>query len=460
MHSRTVFVVREKVVIFARWALVAECAALLIFKGGTPFPLTEIFAVFAGLTLVLAAFEPYRNGSIARYALGTIVFLAIITGIVLFQMQPIAEYANPVWNMLDAETSAIEPTIAVSSGQWMWSLTRLSAPYVVFLATLSLFQFERDIERLFRILVAIGTLFSFYGILQLLFFPNWLLYSEKLHYIGNLTGTLVNRNSAATFLGLTLTVTLCLIRWDVRSGGQQRNLKKHKIQFGEYDLTYGLLALLAASFLQVMALGMTSSRGGLLATVVALIAVFLLLKFRLFENRQTAKWLSTAVILLIVVAVLPLFAGQTLFRLETQAGEGRLCAFASTWHAAIVNLPFGTGLGTFQDVFPAYRNPACGIMGLWDKAHNSYLENFLELGVVYPILLLTGLFVVSKTLSYGYRNRRETRPFVTCGIGATLLVALHAFVDFSLQIPGVSVFYALILGASFTTSLGRVGPSS
>ncbi|WP_169776431.1 O-antigen ligase, partial [Escherichia coli] len=51
----------------------------------------------------------------------------------------------------------------------------------------------------------------------------------------------------------------------------------------------------------------------------------------------------------------------------------------------------GIGLGTFQDVFPAYRTGDLTSRGLWDKAHNSYLENALELGI--PAMLALHLAI-------------------------------------------------------------------
>jgi hypothetical protein len=49
------------------------------------------------------------------------------------------------------------------------------------------------------------------------------------------------------------------------------------------------------------------------------------------------------------------------------------------------------------------------------------------------------------------------RHYVLLGLAATVLVALHAAVDFSLQIPGFAVFFAAFLSAVVTISLGRNG---
>ena len=46
------------------------------------------------------------------------------------------------------------------------------------------------------------------------------------------------------------------------------------------------------------------------------------------------------------------------------------------------------------------------------------------------------------------------------GLAALILASLHSIVDFSLQIPGVGVYFAAIMAATVTVSLGRGGGRS
>ena len=95
-------------------------------------------------------------------------------------------------------------SVSVAPTQSLWSIFHLILPYAVFLVGLSLFQFEKDIKWLWRAFSVVGTAFAVYGILQLFLFPDWLFFEEKIYYKTSLTGVLVNRNSAATFLGWPL----------------------------------------------------------------------------------------------------------------------------------------------------------------------------------------------------------------------------------------------------------------
>ena len=85
-------------------------------------------------------------------------------------------------------------------------------------------------------------------------------------------------------------------------------------------------------------------------------------------------------------------------------------------------------------------------------AHNTYLENALELGVPAAAALVLAIgWIVIICVSAVLRHRRQA--FLPClGVSATVLVGLHATVDYSLQIPAVAMAYAAILGAACAQS--------
>ena len=75
--------------------------------------------------------------------------------------------------------------------------------------------------------------------------------------------------------------------------------------------------------------------------------------------------------------------------------EGRVRAAAATVQGALEFLPFGSGLGTFADVFRRYQSE--GLTGFFDHAHNDYAEVFLELGVAgVAIVLLAAIAYLAR----------------------------------------------------------------
>jgi O-antigen ligase len=87
----------------------------------------------------------------------------------------------------------------------------------------------------------------------------------------------------------------------------------------------------------------------------------------------------------------------------------------------------GTGYGTFDEAFRLLRDER--VHGLWDKAHDTYLENALELGVPAAALLVLGAGALLLRVLIGVRVRQKDAIYPAIGVGATVLVAGHSLVD-------------------------------
>ncbi|HLJ20638.1 MAG TPA: O-antigen ligase family protein, partial [Stellaceae bacterium] len=118
---------------------------------------------------------------------------------------------------------------------------------------------------------------------------------------------------------------------------------------------------------------------------------------------------------------------------------------------AIAARPFlGTGLGTFETVFQAYRDDTLRLVV--EYAHDDYLETALELGIPAALLLLSAPAVLLFTCVRGVIRRRRDAIIPAIGSAATVLVGLHSLIDFSLQIPAVATSFYLLLGAGVAQS--------
>ncbi len=110
----------------------------------------------------------------------------------------------------------------------------------------------------------------------------------------------------------------------------------------------------------------------------------------------------------------------------------------------------GTGYGTFEEVFRFYRDAS--LPGVYARAHNTYLENALELGLPGAAALFAAVGGLSLLTLRGVRRRRRDAVYPCIGFAATTLVAAHSLVDFSLQIPAVALTYSLLMGAACAQS--------
>ncbi len=199
------------------------------------------------------------------------------------------------------------------------------------------------------------------------------------------------------------------------------------------------------------ALILTHSRGGFLGTLAGGVVLLLALHHR----RPIGTPRSRAVLGAVLVVVLAVFliTSQVLMQRMDQstAGlEGRLQAFELAGEGIGDNPLLGFGYGTFADSFRLYRDEA--LEGFFDKTHNTYLENLFELGWPAGLVLFACVAWLGLICLQGLRTRGRDWVFPATGLAALVLVATHALVDFSLQIPATAVTFAALMGAACAQS--------
>lgn len=127
---------------------------------------------------------------------------------------------------------------------------------------------------------------------------------------------------------------------------------------------------------------------------------------------------------------------------------------------------FGFGPATFRVVFPAYNIALVNqVPGTWRFLHEDYLQTLLEWGwlgsALWALLFFGGITVgirsYNKDAKRGWTPRRRVlEPLV---ITALVGVALHALVDFPLQIESIQLYVATYLGLCWGSTLWYEGQS-
>ena len=128
---------------------------------------------------------------------------------------------------------------------------------------------------------------------------------------------------------------------------------------------------------------------------------------------------------------------------------GRLRLAGAALRAALDFLPFGSGLGTFGDVFQRYQSE--GLVGYVDHAHNDYAEAFLELGVAGAAaiaLMAAALFARWGGIARGQASRSLGTLQVAAGF-SVLALAVHGAFDFNFHIPANAIYFAFLAGVFF-----------
>ena len=451
-------------------ALLATLAATVLAHGGASTVELDFAALGFALLALLAVTVPVAAPRLACLQVLALLSLAALLAFALWQTAPLgaSPFADPAWKALGDAIADAAPrgSISVAPGLTLAAAPALAAPFLAFAVALACCQNDEEALRLWRGLAYFGAAYAAFAIVQEVFWPDQLLFEPKRFYLGDLTGSFVNRNTAGTFFGVALLLNLALLFADLRVVRLARLARRGKWSGPSAALFLHLFAVLDCA----AALFLTRSRGAIGATLVAtLVATAMMAARRLTLDRGReelfARWRRPAVAaaaLALVLGLFALFAGRTEHRAQALASEdARWCVFSSTVAAIADYWPLGAGFGAFSDVFPAYRNVDCaGVYGVWDHAHDFFLEGLLGFGL--PFVGATALvyLTLAAALIHGARVRRRLRFLPVTGLAALVLVTLHAIVDFSLQIPGVAVYVAAAIAAAVAVALGRADEDS
>jgi O-antigen ligase len=364
-------------------------------------------------------------------------------------------WAHPFWQLAATQlpNTDIAGHISLAPQESLTALMRLGSYGGVFLLSL---QFNLDSDKAaltFKALAYAGFAYAVYGLIVCLGHFNTILWFDKTAYADNVTSTFVNRNSYATYAGLTLLASVPLF-FNVIVSSNRYGLSSNfgREYFFENVLLRGWFPLLLV-FTIISALLLSQSRGGFLSTCLAVIVLLIILLASRKINKKSALLLLAVMIAAVSWLVLAQSFDNLMARFDTINVEhdGRLMVYALLEKATADNRWLGVGYGSFAESFRLYRDES--ITGFYDKAHNTYLENIFELGLLPAVSLFLAIAWTALVCVRGVWVRRRDWLYPALGVAASVLVGAHALVDFSLQIPAVALTYALIMGAAVAQSI-------
>ena len=125
-----------------------------------------------------------------------------------------------------------------------------------------------------------------------------------------------------------------------------------------------------------------------------------------------------------------------------------------TYHAIVTFGTFGSGFGSFQQVFHLFEDPARVSTHYANHAHNDLLEFTLEGGVPGLVLLVAFLAWFCVRLWHIWVRDRRRDPIGQGAAIAALIVLLHSLVDYPLRTGAIATVFALCLGLMARVSSG------
>lgn len=280
------------------------------------------------------------------------------------------------------------------------------------------------------------------------------LWGVKEAYLGSATGTFVNRNSLATYLGFGIVLGMGLVAERTcrhRTGGKGRPRWAARLGTGDILIGTGLVFLL-------LALVMTQSRLGLTASLVGALVTLALIRTPSGKVPVGVVAVAALVCICGLGALAVMGGGQGVaerFLFVGDEAANRLALYGQVLQM-IAQRPFtGFGMDAFGSAFQAFRAPPLLGPASYDLAHNSYLTLWVEFGLVFGTLPMLALVLVATQL---WQRRRADDGFsglAVAGLGALVIAALHSLGDFSLEIPANAYLLVFILGLGLGRDLNR-----
>jgi O-antigen ligase len=255
----------------------------------------------------------------------------------------------------------------------------------------------------------------------------WYLYAET--NFGSATGFFANANHMATLLVMSVPFLAALVADARRSN----------------PTVYSSIVPLALGALVLVGVGIAlngSLAGYALGVPVAVASALLLVA-------RKSRWrylLTGGVALLLIGSILALATSSIGDESQGVAGsvQSREEILATTLKAIEDFLPWGSGLGSFRQVYQLYEDPRTVTDTYVVHAHNEYVELTLETGLPGIVCMIAFLFWWAWIAIEIWRTPGSD-PFARAATIASAAVLVHSGVDFPVRTAAISACFGMCL---------------
>ena len=360
----------------------------------------------------------------------------LFTAVALFAIQ-FVPLPSAIWDLMGQRAAVVSTAneIGVTPNIKLVSLTPHqtlhSAVWLLPALTLALFMLRQRHYRRDLIpwaILAITVVSIVISALQVTGSPDGPLYFYDFTNPGSTVGFFANSNHQTTLLLIALPFLAAALSPFL-----------HKNSLFKIGMCFGGLGILV---LLLMGIFINRSLAGHILALPVLAASVLILVPNVLFRRLSAVLLGLTVVAGASMALLADDGAQMLSQSSSLSPKGREVIFANTWRAALDFMPFGSGIGSFQSVYPLYENQSDAEPAFINHAHNDYLELFLETG-------LLGALVFSLFLLWWIRQATRIwgavslDPLAGAAVIATAVVLVHSLVDYPLRTVAISSLFIL-----------------
>jgi O-antigen ligase len=435
-------------------------AAILLFapliKGGNrPLPLLTL-----ELAAVLALAYPLaRPVFLQRLPMAFLVGLALMVVWPLLQLLPLpfslwqmlpgrALYGDALAAFGDAGMRPLSLVPSATEAAWL----ALLPPLAVFLVAISLD--ETALRKIVYLFIGIAVVQAILGLVQFGGGASTT-FRTSLSDIGTAVGTYVNRNHLAGMLAMALPVALGLLASRIgrsretpryRSRGLFKRLADTVSQPSRINQSMIIGAVCIAILLGIV---FSRSRSGISLAMLGILLSAVLYGLRLGGKRSTKLAVLFSAVALALALEVGLAPVLERFSVEGALEDARWAIFASSVAALALFFPFGSGLGSFPEVYRRFQPGE--VPRFVNHAHNDYIEYLFEGGLIAAAVIVLFLVLYVRAWPRLLRLPRwGTLSFMQAGAGlGLLLMALHGLTEYNWHIPANAIYFALMAGVFF-----------
>lgn len=300
---------------------------------------------------------------------------------------------------------------------------------------------ERTSQQLIVVVILVGVGEAVYGFFEFFSGHHYILSLKGTYLMSSVMGTFINRNYFAGYLLLVIPLGIGFLL--SRQASQSKEYRGWRHRVASFDGKTVLLSF--AIILMILGLLFSASRMG----IISLLLSFSLLSL-VFRQKEKGHLFSRTTVLILGLALLwgawigldaiisRFFSSADDFRL-------RLLFWKDTiriWKDFIL---FGSGLGTFAQIFPMYQT--FFMNAFITHAENDFLQLMAEIGLTGFSLISALFFILFRKVTKGIHSLKEGDPRRYIAMGGTvgiLGLILHSFVERNLQVPANAFLFAFL----------------
>ncbi len=428
------------------WTTIVGLVLAPLFFGSVDLFWIAAWTILLSIGALCGAAAPMSTGQ-SRIWFGFLALCGIYALVAIIQVVPnaVEQLNDPSWRRandllgLDAlpRISSRAEIPPVAAGHFLLFAAS-------FISGFSVGTSRRHSDRLIQVAQYSILLYAIYGFVALIFTPNLVLWAPKVAYLGSLTATFINHNTAATFIGAGAILWFCHAFSSLQQASGFSSLRVLLLTRSNEQLAFRIIARSAGALACFFALLLTGSRGGLICSCLGLLVAISLM----VANRQKRSFWQVVIWGSVALAItVGLLSGMGRIGSQGLIDDGRWSVYGFCLEAIRQRPLLGAGIGTFEDLFPSLRADNFYSWGVWDYAHSTILEIAVEMGIpvaaMIAIAALASLFILARA---AVKSEGRSRRLLAAITGIAVLSYLHSLIDFSLQIPGYLVPFGILLG--------------